>query len=408
MNIALISSLFPPYTVGGAERAASQLALALRRLGEQVDVVTTCARRDLHGGRYRIGEWEGIRVWSIAPLNLYWRFDRETAPPSRLVRTAWHAVDLWNPSTIAPLDEVLRRIRPEAVNTHNIDGLSPVAWQVAGRYAPVIHTLHDCHLLCPRATMQRRDGTVCPKLCGFCRVYALYHRAFQNSVRVLAAPARAAVELHRRHGWTGPRVEIIRNAVDVPPVEAPGLPEGAPLRVLFLSRLEREKGCETLMRAVQLLGEAASIEFHLAGRGVYAPHFAELARGMRHVFWHGYVEGAARHDLLSATDVFLQLSECRENAPLALIEARRYGLYLVGTAIGGIPEEISGPELGQLIPPCRPEELSRLLRLLADGRDALRSARRLRLARGGCYGTREMALEYLRVFRSVAARSRAT
>src|SRR5690606_28443120 len=113
-------------------------------------------------------EWKGIRVWRLAPLNLYWRYDRETLRPNRLARALWHAVDLWNPSTIAPLEAVLRRIRPDAVNTHNIDGLSPAVWQVARRHAPVVHTLHDCHLLCPRATMQRRDGTICPRLCSLC------------------------------------------------------------------------------------------------------------------------------------------------------------------------------------------------------------------------------------------------
>ncbi len=107
MKIAIISSLFPPFGVGGAEQVASQLALALHRLGQQVDVISTCSRRELTGGRYRTDEWEGIRVWRIAPRNLYWRFDRETAQPNRLSRAAWHAIDLWNPSIIAPLNQIL-------------------------------------------------------------------------------------------------------------------------------------------------------------------------------------------------------------------------------------------------------------------------------------------------------------
>lgn len=400
MKIAIISSLFPPFCVGGAEQVASQLASALHRLGQQVDVISTCSHRELNGSCFRTDEWEGIRVWRIAPLNLYWRFDRETAPPNRLTRAAWHGVDLWNPSIIASLNKILRRIQPEVINTHNIDGLSPVVWKVARKHAEVVHTLHDCHLLCPRATMQHRNGTICRRLCGFCRIYSLYHRHFQECVRVLAAPAVAIADLHRQSGWTGPRLEIIRNAVDIPPLQIPNIPACGPLQVLFLSRLEREKGCETLLGVVRLFRGANDIQFHLAGRGSYEKQMSELAQTMRNVVWHGYVSGDAKRDLFSMADVFLQLSECRENAPLSLIEARRYGLYLVGTDVGGIPEEINGPASGQLIPLRDAENLSRALQLLVARRDALRRERSLRLPHTG-YGTREMAQEYLRVFRSL-------
>src|SRR5437667_651655 len=126
MRIAVVSSLFAPYGLGGAEEVAAQLATNMRDLGHAVDVVSTCRRDDLDGHPYRIDVWNGIRVWRIAPWNLYWRFDRETQQPGPLARAAWHLVDLWNPSTIGPLRSVLERIRPDIVNTHNIDGLSPV------------------------------------------------------------------------------------------------------------------------------------------------------------------------------------------------------------------------------------------------------------------------------------------
>jgi len=100
MRIALVSSLFAPYGLGGAEEVAAQLATNLRNLGHAVDVISTCRRDDLNGKPYRIDVWNDIRVWRIAPWNLYWRFDRETQHPSPLARAAWHLVDLWNPSTI--------------------------------------------------------------------------------------------------------------------------------------------------------------------------------------------------------------------------------------------------------------------------------------------------------------------
>ncbi len=398
MRIAILSSLFPPYALGGAEQLAAQLASALAALGHDVDVISTCDRSDLDGARFRQDTWDGIRVWRVAPWNLYWRFAKDRDRPGRLARAAWHAVDLWNPSVFGPLRAVLDRIRPQVIHTHNIDGFSPAVWQVARRYGPVVHTLHDYHLVCPRATMRRADGTMCERLCAGCGVYARYHTLFARSVRVLVTPSSATGALHQQYGWRAPSLEIIPNAVDTPEFEPE--PAEGPLRVLFLSRLEREKGCETLLTAIP---GAPEVEFHVAGRGPYQERFAELAQRARNMKWHGFVIGGVKRDLFSQCDVFLQISECRENAPLALIEAKQYGLYTIGTPLGGIPEMIPDAQMGCLIPAASPNKLLDILRSLSS--EAVRQGRAERIRRAAGYGTREMAAAYLRVYRSALSLS---
>jgi glycosyltransferase involved in cell wall biosynthesis len=319
-----------------------------------------------------------------------------------MARACWHAIDLWNPLMIQPLRTVLDQIQPDVINSHNIDGFSPIVWQVARRYTPaVVHTLHDCHLLCPRATMQRRDGVICESLCKFCRLYAAYHRSFQKYPGVLIAPTLAIAELHRQAGWTAPRIGIIRNGVDVRPAPLPETAESDPLRVLFLSRLEREKGCETLLASISALAGSNEIEFHVAGRGSFESQFIELAERTPNAIWHGFVTGQPKDDLFSRCDVFLQLSECRENAPLSLSEAKAHGLYLLGTAVGGIPEMVENSDAGQLIPPGDQHKLAAALETLCRSRAAIRGGRTARAQRSAGYGTHEMADAYAETFRSL-------
>lgn len=403
MRIALASALFPPYAVGGAETVAAELARALQSAGHRVDVVSTCRRGEVPGNRYRVDEWGGVRVWRIAPWNLYWGFDKTQLNPSGLVRAGWHMVDLWNPSVLHPLRQVFEQIQPDIVNTHNIDGFSPVLWQAARRYtAAIVHTLHDCHLICARATMQRRDGTVCSaRRCSMCRAYSTYHALFQRQVRTLISPTRALAELHRQGGWSEASIEIVPNAAEVPLPSERDLPDGGPLRVLFMSRLEREKGCEALLAAAAQFCQADGIEFHLAGSGSYAGRFGQFAATHSSVHWHGFVSGSSKHRLLASSDVFLQLSECHDNAPLSLVEARRSGLHLVGTDIGGIPELIGAPQYGQVIPPGDTRSLCSVLRALAGNVDEVRRERRRRLDAIAPYGFREMAESYARVFSSL-------
>jgi glycosyltransferase involved in cell wall biosynthesis len=275
---------------------------------------------------------------------------------------------------------------------------------VARKYTPAVaHTLHDCHLLCPRATMQRRDGALCESLCTFCSAYAAYHRRFQKNVSMLIAPALAIAELHRQAGWTAPRIEVIRNGVDVQPEPLPEPPALDPLRVLFLSRLEREKGCETLMAAIRAFAGSQEVEFHVAGGGAFEGRFRELAERIPNVIWHGFVTGRRKDELFSRCDVFLQLSECRENAPLSLSEAKAHGLTLLGTTVGGIPELVETSEAGHLVPPGDRQKLVARLEALCRSREAVRRGRAGRAQRSAGYGTRQMAEAYVEAYRSLIA-----
>ncbi len=396
MRLAVVSSLFAPYGLGGAEEVAAQLATNMRDLGHAVDVISTCRREDLSGQPYRIDVWNGIRVWRIAPWNLYWRFDRETQQPSPLARAAWHLVDLWNPSTIGPLRTVLEKIRPDIVNTHNIDGLSPAVWQVARESAAVVHTLHDYHLLCPRAILQRRDGTLCASLCTGCRAYAAFNRIFERYVDAVIAPSKAVADLHEAAGWRRP--VVIPNAVDLEEIELPTRVSADPLEVVFMSRLVPEKGCETLLSVMEHFRDFGQIHFHVAGKGPQEGHFQGLAGHRTNFTWHGFVSGRGKTALLSTGDVFLQLSEWPENAPLAVLEAKQCGLHLVGVNIGGIPELISNEMEGCLIRPRDPAGLIRVLKELTENRNALRAGRKTRMEQNRGYGLREMTGSYLRTF----------
>lgn len=52
MNVLLVSNLYPPYVLGGAELIASYLANGLAEQGNQVTVVTTDVTVAPHGQFY--------------------------------------------------------------------------------------------------------------------------------------------------------------------------------------------------------------------------------------------------------------------------------------------------------------------------------------------------------------------
>jgi glycosyltransferase involved in cell wall biosynthesis len=121
------------------------------------------------------------------------------------------------------------------------------------------------------------------------------------------------------------------------------------------------------------------------------------------VIWHGFVTGRRKDELFSRCDVFLQLSECRENAPLSLSEEKAHGLTLLGTTVGGIPELVETSEAGHLVPPGDRQKLVARLEALCRSREAVRRGRAGRAQRSAGYGTRQMAEAYVEAYRSLIA-----
>lgn len=154
-----------------------------------------------------------------------------------------------------------------------------------------------------------------------------------------------------------------------------GIPEGPPpsaqpwtdtrLKVLFIGRLDRQKGVDLLMEAVRPLGEAVCVR--VAG--------ASVADGMEmdrpaNVEMLGWLDAAAIAGQLQAADVVVAPSRW-EGFGLAAVEAMRAARPVVAACVGGLRELVVDGVTGRLVEPDSPEALRHAL--LADGPDARRS-----------------------------------
>ncbi len=149
--------------------------------------------------------------------------------------------------------------------------------------------------------------------------------------------------------------------VRLAPVAAPALePTGAdpglgrPL-VLAVGRLHPQKGYDTLIDALPLLG---GVTVAVAGDG---PQADELRTRAPQVRWLGRREDVA--DLLVAADVVVLPSRW-EARSLTAQEALRAGRPLVATAVGAVPELVRDGAL--LVPPGDPQALGAAVRSLLD------------------------------------------
>lgn len=206
-----------------------------------------------------------------------------------------------------------------------------------------------------------------PILASLARADSLALPSAEKLARVAAAFAGAAPPL---------RVEtMIGSVIDGPGSEGHVVQDMSPRTgsdVLYLGRLIKQKGVDDLLRAAALMPRPPRLE--IAGEGPERRRLQGLAAGLKvDARFHGFVEGAAKEALYRRASLLCvpsrEIGGLSEGAPLVIAEAKRYGLPVVATAVGGIPELMRDlyPE-ADLVRPNAPQALAQALsRALAQG-----------------------------------------
>lgn len=365
MKILLQNSVFFPRVIGGAEISTHLLELELRKRGIDVDVVATTGK---HGRKRTLASrpsTDGLGTIYEAPAHglcdLY--VDGGRPPQAGLLLRALHHLTSWNSPRWGRLfGKVLAEVRPDVVHTNTIVGMTPSIWAIAhAKGIPVVHTLRDYHLLCPRTTLLRSDSSECrhpPLPCRFLSGLKL-NRA--DHVAVVTAPSRFVLERHRASGgFPSSRGEIVPNACGEIPPEVPDRSRRTRLSGLYLGQMDTHKGIPQLLAALdELFGMTpyANCGFNFAGEGPLADEVqAFCARHPGRARYHGFVEGEAKQTLLREAAWLVQPAVWNEIFGRTLLDACSWGLPVIAARRGGIPEVIRDGQEGLLVEP-RPTDL---------------------------------------------------
>jgi glycosyltransferase involved in cell wall biosynthesis len=354
MRVLMVSSLWPPVVLGGAEQYAAALRDRLHRAGHEVGVVTLGV--DAPG------------VVATVPPRPYPMEEFATQP--RSARLRFHLTDVVRRDTGEILADACARFRPDVVHSHVVQGMGPAALTEPARLGiPHVHTLHDYWLLCPRNSMVRRDGVACGTRCTSCRVLAGARDVpiARHPPEVVVAVSEAVARPHlAARPWMRDRTRVVYNPVE-DPIPRPPRPADAVFTFGFLGRLGRDKGIVTLLDAFGNAGLDARLV--VAGRGPEAARVRAAGVDDR-----GWVDATGKDALLAELDCLVVPSEWSDPAPLVVNEARARGITVIGTTVGGIPELVAPEHSALLVAPGDVAALTDALRRVATAPDRYRAA----------------------------------
>jgi glycosyltransferase involved in cell wall biosynthesis len=187
-------------------------------------------------------------------------------------------------------------------------------------------------------------------------------RTFDRASKVIALSARWQSWLASIS--TNSNIECVYNPVLMPPEPDAGLRE--PGVVLFLGRLGVRKGSYDLLEAVaRVAEEIPHVHLVMGGDGEIEQvrHKAEELGLKDKVSLVGWVGRQQKEALLRRATIYA-LPSYNEGLPMSVLEAMAYGLPVVSTPIGGIPEAITNNVEGVLVEPGDVAGLAQAIRRL--------------------------------------------
>ena len=259
---------------------------------------------------------------------------------------------------------LLDHFKPDVLHCHNIHSqLSPVIVELAAQSGiPVVWTLHDLKLLCPRYDCWRNEQSC--ELCFNKKWHAVRYRCLKNSLPAsliayleakkwnrekmsrfttrFLSPSEFLRQKFIKGGFNADQITTINNFITSDEFNEVG--EEKENYICYVGRLSKEKGVETLLRAS---AELPQYHLKIVGTGPLYNSFVEKYNHP-HIEFCGYKKIAEVKDILSGAVFSVMPSECYENNPLAVIESLYLGTPVLGANIGGIPELIAEEKNGFL------------------------------------------------------------
>ena len=393
MRIALFNALYPtplqPKIFGGAEVLVRQIAERLVAQGDEVTVV----RLSLDGIR-QTEEANGVRVEFVPIRNLFTPFGPRH---NTLAHLAWHVIDDW---FVAPgeIAGILDGFRPQVVHSHTLNGLNAHIWHLArDRGVPVVHTLHDYYLVCPRCSRFKGEAP-CAVTCGSCAALTVRRRQRAGLVNAVVGVSQRTLDIHLDAGlFADAARHVIRNVpnpdIKFVPMDLPG----RPLRVGYLGRFSPEKGVRLLVEAAGRL-PPGTVKLVLAGNVSQEERAALAALAPQTEL--DFVGFVAPKDFYAQVDVAAVPSIWEEPGALVLLDALAAGRPVLATAFGGLPEMFADGLTGWTVQPDAESLASTIGRLVDTPALVLDAHRRLEAHRSRNLG--DMVASYSQIYRDLA------
>lgn len=370
VKILMVSWEYPPVVIGGLGRHVHHLSTALAAAGHEVVVLArrpTDTDPSTHPSTDEVAE--GVRVVAAAHDPHEFTFSRDMmawtlAMGHSMVRAG---LSLKKQGSSRPW-------RPDVVHAHDWLVAHPGIALAQFFDVPMVSTVHATEA-------GRHSGWVSGAVSR--QVHAVESWLVRESDSLITCSASMAEEITELFGPGLAEISVICNGIDAARWPfAQRQPRSGPAELLYLGRLEYEKGVHELIAALPRIRRThPGTTLTIAGEGTQLGWLVEQARKhrvLKAIRFAGHLEHAELLDVLHRADAAV-LPSHYEPFGIVALEAAAAGTPLVTSNIGGLGEAVIDGQTGVSCAPRDIAGLAAAVRTVLDDPDA--AQRRARAAR---------------------------
>ena len=282
------------------------------------------------------------------------------------------------------IKKLINQENPDIAHIHNIyHQISPSILPVLKeKKIPIVQTLHDWKLICPSYRLYVKD-----KICEKCKNNQFYNsvlqrciknslpssllnciemyihkymRIYEDNVDIFICPSNFIRDKMIEFGLNSRKMAVIPTGIDINNFQPIYLNSGY---FIYFGRLEKEKGIFTLLEAMRKVKKSS---LWIIGGGLLEEKIKNIIKNnnLNNVKFLGFVDEGKLSEIVQNAMFSIIPSEWYENASSAVVEAMAYGKPVIGSRIGGIPEQIEDGVNGFLFTPGDKDELANKINYL--------------------------------------------
>jgi glycosyltransferase involved in cell wall biosynthesis len=340
LNIAMLTTFYPPYNFGGDGIGIRRLATALADRGHNITVIHDIDAYVTQAGREPAPIEMDPRIGVVGLKTKFGLLSNLLV--HQLGRPVAHA---------AQLRDMLAPGKFDVIWYHNSSLVGgPGLFALGDPCAVRIYEAHEHWLICPTHVLWKENRELCEdRACLRCQIS--YKRPPQlwrgtdtinrEAARVDAfiAKSRFSRDKHRAFGFKREMEVVPYFLPDMPPITGQAAPHPRPY-FLFVGRLEKIKGVQDIIPAFS--GSAADgPDLVIVGGGEYEAALRAQAAGMERVHFTGRLAPEALPAWYSNARALIVPSLCYETFGIILIEAFRGGTPVIARRLGPFPEIVA-------------------------------------------------------------------
>ncbi|WP_161793385.1 glycosyltransferase family 4 protein [Cohnella kolymensis] len=361
-SVWVMTKEYGPAIIGGLGTVATELTKALKDSNVKTDVITASVHR-----AFRFTRGSRTAILRLPFSNRFYRGKRLTFRPHSIRRIT---------------ARYLHR-KPDVIHVHSLEFAQAALFFKRKYRIPVVYT---CHSL-----VSKRGGrhTFRSKNQG---------KLLRRSNRIIVPSLWLKQQLRKRYPAAARRAIVIPHGVK----SVSSRSGSKRYRLLFVGRLFKEKGIESLIRSVSLLSvKNRQVRLTVIGKGSrkYSKRLKSIARKKgisSKIRWRGFVPHKKVQRLYKAYGAVVVPSR-KESFCLVALEAMASGIALVTTRAGGLKEFVNRDN-AQIITGMNSKAIARAIQAMWD--NPQRTLKRIRKGKlvAKRYSWRRTAARYKSVF----------